>query len=189
MIRLLIPVPYLARYHAVTYTRSLTYASSKPRRSRPHQPRTPTEPTTTQPPTPDAPLSSFRGSTATNAFCTVRDPNSPDPLATHSIIVGLDSYSDVTVAHRDIAYNIHCIAETVGRGLCELKSPKYWEAALLKVGKYFEGGVKERWNPLSIYDEKIILEEEVSDEEHEAAKHLEYRELLGVISVRVIVCC
>ncbi len=24
MIRLLIPVPYLARYHAVTYTRSLT---------------------------------------------------------------------------------------------------------------------------------------------------------------------
>ncbi len=68
------------------------------------------------------------------------------------------------------------------RGLCELKSPKYWEAALLKIGKYFEGGVKERWNPLSIYDEKIMLEEEVSDEEHEAAKHLEYRKLLGVIS-------
>jgi hypothetical protein len=68
------------------------------------------------------------------------------------------------------------------RGLCELKSPKYWEAALLKIGKYFEGGVKERWNPLSIYDEKIMLEEEVSDEDHEAAKHLEYRELLGIIS-------
>ena len=33
------------------------------------------------------------------------------------------------------------------RGLCELKSPKYWESAMLKVGKYFEGGVKERHNP------------------------------------------
>ena len=72
--------------------------------------------------------------------------------------------------------------QDLGRGLCELKSPKYWEAALLKIGKYFEGGVKERWNPLSIYDEKIMLEEEVTDEEHEAAKHLEYRELLGIIS-------
>ncbi len=72
--------------------------------------------------------------------------------------------------------------QDLGRGLCELKSPKYWEAALLKIGKYFEGGVKERWNPLSIYDEKIMLEEEVSDEDHEAAKHLEYRELLGIIS-------
>ncbi len=35
---------------------------------------------------------------------------------------------------------------------------------------------------LSTYDEKIMLEEEVSDEDHEAAKHLEYRELLGIIS-------
>jgi hypothetical protein len=51
------------------------------------------------------------------------------------------------------------------RGLCELKSPKYWKAALLKIGKYFEGGVKERWNPLSIYDEKIMLEDEVTDED------------------------
>ena len=68
------------------------------------------------------------------------------------------------------------------RGLCELKSPKYWEAALLKVGKYFEGGVKERHNPLSTYDEKIMLDVEVSDEEHEAAKHLEFRELLGIVS-------
>jgi hypothetical protein len=67
-------------------------------------------------------------------------------------------------------------------GICELKSPKYWEAALLKIGKYFEGGVKERHNPLSIYDEKTMLEEEVSDTEVEEAKHLEYRELLGIVS-------
>ena len=93
-----------------------SYTSSKPRRPRSHQPHTPTEPSTTQPPTSDAPLSSFRGGTATNAFCTVRDPNSPDPLATRSIIVGLDSYSDVTVAHRDIAYGIHRVAETVQTG-------------------------------------------------------------------------
>jgi hypothetical protein len=67
-------------------------------------------------------------------------------------------------------------------GLCELKSPKYWEAALLKIGKYFSGGVKERHNPLSIYDEKIMLESEVTDEEWEEAKHLEFRELLGTVS-------
>jgi hypothetical protein len=35
---------------------------------------------------------------------------------------------------------------------------------------------------LSVYDEKIMLEVEVSDAEHEAAKHLEFRELLGIVS-------
>jgi hypothetical protein len=72
--------------------------------------------------------------------------------------------------------------QNIELGLCELKSPKYWEAALLKVGKYFERGVKERHNPLSQYDEKIMLEEEVSDAEVEEAKHLEFRELLGIVS-------
>jgi hypothetical protein len=62
------------------------------------------------------PPSSFRGGTAANAFCTVRDPTVTDPLATRPIIVGLDSYSDVTVAHRDIAYAIHRVAETVHTG-------------------------------------------------------------------------
>ena len=42
--------------------------------------------------------------------------------------------------------------------------------------------MKERHNPLSIYDEKTMLEEEVSDTEVEEAKHLEYRELLGIVS-------
>jgi hypothetical protein len=67
------------------------------------------------------------------------------------------------------------------RGLCELKSPKYWEAALLKVGKYFKDGIKERFNPLSTYDEGV-MQEEVTDEEFEAAKDLEYRELCGIVS-------
>jgi hypothetical protein len=67
------------------------------------------------------------------------------------------------------------------RGLCELKSPKYWESALLKVGKYFKDGVKERLNPLSVYDEKA-LQEEVTDDEFEEAKDLEFRELLGIVS-------
>jgi hypothetical protein len=66
-------------------------------------------------------------------------------------------------------------------GICELKSPKYWESALERLAKYFPKGVKERWNPLSIYDEKRMMEE-VSDEEFEEAKHLEYRELCGIIS-------
>jgi hypothetical protein len=67
-------------------------------------------------------------------------------------------------------------------GLCELKSPKYWESALLKVGKYFKDGVKGRFNPLSVHDEKFMIESEVSDEEFEEAKHLEFRELLGIVS-------
>ena len=66
-------------------------------------------------------------------------------------------------------------------GLCELKAPKYWESALLKVNKYFKNGVKERYNPMSVYDEKI-MNETVSDDEFEQAKHLEYRELVGIIS-------
>ncbi len=61
-------------------------------------------------------LSSFRGGPASNAFCSVRDPTLADPLATRSIIVGIDSYSDITVAHRDIAYGIRSITETVQTG-------------------------------------------------------------------------
>jgi hypothetical protein len=72
--------------------------------------------------------------------------------------------------------------QDIERGICELKSPKYWESALLKIGKYFSNGVKERFNPLSIHDEKFMIESEVSDQEFEEAKDLQFRELLGVIS-------
>jgi hypothetical protein len=44
-------------------------------------------------------------------------------------------------------------------GICELKSSKYWEAALERLSKYFPKGGKERWNPLSIYNEKRMMEE------------------------------
>jgi hypothetical protein len=95
-----------------------SYASHKSRRSRLQ--RALPDPTTHAQPMPqNTSLSSFRGGTAANAFCTVRDPSSPDPLATRSIIVGLDSYSDVTVAHREIAYHIHRVAETVQTGAGE----------------------------------------------------------------------
>jgi hypothetical protein len=52
---------------------------------------------------------------------------------------------------------------------------------LTKFAEFFPNGVKERFNPLSIADEKL-MQEEVSDEEFEAAKKLPYRELCGVIS-------
>jgi hypothetical protein len=68
------------------------------------------------------------------------------------------------------------------RGLCELKAPKYWEGASEKFKQYFKSGIKERYNPLSIQDEKTMLTKEVTDEEAKAAKHLPYRELLGVVS-------
>ncbi len=40
-------------------------------------------------------------------------------------------------------------------GLCELKAPKYWEGAALKFTKYFKGGIKDRFNPLTSIDEKV----------------------------------
>jgi hypothetical protein len=66
-------------------------------------------------------------------------------------------------------------------GICELKAPKYWDTALTKFEKFFPNGVKKRYNPMSVYDEKI-MQSEVSDEEYEQAKDLPYRELCGVLS-------
>jgi hypothetical protein len=73
-------------------------------------------------------------------------------------------------------------AQDLERGLCELKAPKYWEGAAQKFKEHFPKGLKERHNPLSVQDEKILLTEEVSDEQVKEAKHLPYRELLGVCS-------
>jgi hypothetical protein len=66
-------------------------------------------------------------------------------------------------------------------GICELKAPKYWETALTKFSKVFPNGVKERFNPMSVYDEKL-MQDEVTDKEFEEAKNLPYRELCGVLS-------
>jgi hypothetical protein len=37
-------------------------------------------------------------------------------MATRQLTIGLDSYSDVTVAHRDIVYNIRPIMERLSTG-------------------------------------------------------------------------
>jgi hypothetical protein len=68
------------------------------------------------------------------------------------------------------------------KGLCELKSPKYWEGAATKFKSHFPDGIKTRLNPLSVADERTMLTCEVSDEQAKAGKHLPYRELLGVVS-------
>ncbi len=61
--------------------------------------------------------SSFKGGTTVNALASVRDPQNPRrPLATRQLTIGLDSYSDVTVAHRDIVYNIRPIMERLSTG-------------------------------------------------------------------------
>jgi hypothetical protein len=86
------------------------YASTKARRSR--KPRAPSLHYA-------ATASSFRGWTASNALCSVRDPSDPDFFATRSIIVGIDSYSDITVVHRDIAYDIRRVSKTVHTGAGE----------------------------------------------------------------------
>jgi hypothetical protein len=74
------------------------------------------------------------------------------------------------------------VKQDVERGLCEMKSAKYWEAAKEKFVKFFPDGVKERHNPMTPYDEKFMLEEVVSDEDFKEAKELPYRELCGVLS-------
>jgi hypothetical protein len=61
--------------------------------------------------------SSFQGGTTVNATGFVRDPsNTKHPLSTRPVIIGLDSYSDVTVAHRDIVYNVRPIYECLSTG-------------------------------------------------------------------------
>ncbi len=61
--------------------------------------------------------SSFQGGTTVNATGFVRDPlNQRNPLSTRPLLIGLDSYSDVTVASRDIAYHIHPIHEHLSTG-------------------------------------------------------------------------
>jgi hypothetical protein len=116
------PGPHLPPTQAYASDDSLeSYASAKRQRARKprHACAHEDHPATAQPQPSQAPLSSFRGGTTANAFCTVRDPSSSDPFATRSIIVGLDSYSDVTVTHRNIAYGIHRIAEKVQTGVGE----------------------------------------------------------------------
>ena len=61
--------------------------------------------------------SSFQGGTTVNATGFVRDPRDNQyPHATRPLTIGLDSYSDVTVAHRDIVYNTRPIHENLSTG-------------------------------------------------------------------------
>jgi hypothetical protein len=61
--------------------------------------------------------SSFQGGTTVNATGFVRDPlNTHHPLSTRPLTIGLDSYSDVTVAHRDIVYGLRPIHERLTTG-------------------------------------------------------------------------
>ena len=62
------------------------------------------------------PRSSFRGGTTVIATASARDPSNPDPVAILPILVGLDSYSDVTVAAPEFVYNKRKIMESVGTG-------------------------------------------------------------------------
>ena len=71
--------------------------------------------------------------------------------------------------------------QDLGRGLCELKAPKYWEQAGEKFSHLFPNGFKTRNTPLSVADGVMLLGD-VTDAEWEQARDLPYRELCGVIS-------
>jgi hypothetical protein len=74
------------------------------------------------------------------------------------------------------------VIQNLDLGTLELKAPKYWETALGKLGAFFPNGVKKRHNPLSIYDERFMLDEAVSDDEAADAATLPYREVCGIVS-------
>jgi hypothetical protein len=50
------------------------------------------------------------------AMASARDPSDPDPVAILPILVGLDSYSDITVAAPELVYNKRKIQESVCTG-------------------------------------------------------------------------
>jgi hypothetical protein len=50
------------------------------------------------------------------ATASARDPSNPDPVAFVPILVGLDSYSDITVAAPELVYNKRKITESVSTG-------------------------------------------------------------------------
>jgi hypothetical protein len=80
---------------------------------------------------PTAPRSSFHGGTTVIATASARDPSNPDPIAVVPILVGLDSYSDVTVAARSITYNIRTIEDRmIPRSIFLL--PFIWSAVYRK---------------------------------------------------------
>ncbi len=62
------------------------------------------------------PRSSFRSGTTGIATASARDPSNPDPVAFVPILVGLDSYSDITVAAPELIYNKRKITESVSTG-------------------------------------------------------------------------
>jgi hypothetical protein len=66
--------------------------------------------------------SSFQGGTTVNATAFVHDPlNTRHPLSTRPLLVGLDSYSDVTVASRDIEYTEEGLVDIVD-GPCSFRT-------------------------------------------------------------------
>jgi hypothetical protein len=69
----------------------------------------------------------------------------------------------------------------------ELKMPRYWSKAAGGYASLFPSGLKERRVPITGYDEKI-LEIAPTAEEIQAAKHLPYREILGVMSFPASCC-
>ena len=83
---------------------------------------------------------------ASNALCTVRDPKDPDFFATRAIISGIDSYSDITVAHRDIAYDIRPVCETVHTGAGEAT---YKEEGLVDIVELMDSTPTARSRPSS----------------------------------------
>ena len=63
----------------------------------------------------------------------------------------------------------------------------YWILAAEKFKHLFLSLYKERRNPLSVSDERVMLES-VSDEEFDEAKDLPFRELCGVCSYPAACC-
>jgi hypothetical protein len=97
------PWGHTSRHSSDSSTPTQSYAHTRSA----HRPPAPTATTT---------RSSFRGGTTVIATASARDPSNPDPASLVPILVGLGSYSDVTVAAPELVYNKRRIVESVGTG-------------------------------------------------------------------------
>jgi hypothetical protein len=64
------------------------------------------------------------------ATASARNPSDPDPSTILPILVGLDSYSDVTVAALEFVYNKRKISESVGTGA---RTSEYYEEEFIDI--------------------------------------------------------
>ena len=101
-----------------------------------------------------------------------------------------DVMSRMKVAFEDPPVTDFVSIETyqcLATGTTELKMPTYWRKARLVFEEYKKGGFKNRWVPLTVLDEHLLLEVATEAEVAEA-KDLPFLQIIGVMSYPASQC-